>query len=115
MKFTFLERLEEETKNVRVRKYGEVFVSAVNNFAAALDYPKELIKDSVRPDYWVKDSEALSCNICDHIFANNVDDMEQSKLREMSNGSGSFNNSPVHSIDFRRHHVSAIKVYKLIN
>lgn len=94
---------------MRVRKYGEVFASAVSSVAAALDYPKELIKDSVRPDYWVKDSEAPSCNICDQIFANNIDDMEHSKLREMSTASGSFNNSPVHSIDFRRHHVSLLK------
>jgi zinc finger FYVE domain-containing protein 1 len=89
-----------------VRKYGEVFVSAVSSVAAALDYPRELIKDSVRPDYWVKDSEACSCKLCDQVFANNIDDMEQSKLRELNGGaSGSFQNSPVHAIDVRRHHV----------
>lgn len=106
----FSERLEEEAKNVRVRKYGEVLVSAVSSVAAALDYPRELIKDSVRPDYWVKDSDAPSCKLCDQVFANNIDDMEQSKLRELNGGSsGSFQNSPVHAIDVRRHHVSDLR------
>jgi zinc finger FYVE domain-containing protein 1 len=98
--------LEEETKNVQVRKYGEVLASVAGKVVGVLDYPKELIKDSVRPDYWVKDSDALSCNICDQRFANSIDEMEQSKLRELNGSSSSFQNSPIHSIDFRRHHVS---------
>ncbi|KAL7051403.1 hypothetical protein ACKWTF_004455 [Chironomus riparius] len=101
------ERLDEETKNVRVRKYGEVLASAVSSVAAALEYPKELIKDSVRPEYWAKDSDSPSCTLCDQIFGNNIDDMEQSKIRELSNASGNFGmqNSPVHTIlDVRRHH-----------
>jgi len=103
-----IERLDEETKNVRVRKYGEVLASAVSSVAAALEYPKELIKDSVRPDYWAKDSDSPSCTLCDQVFGNNIDDMEQSKIRELSNASGSFGlqNSPIHAIlDVRRHHV----------
>lgn len=101
------ERLDEETKNVKVRKYGEVIFSAVSSVAAALEYPKELIKDSVRPEYWAKDSESPSCSLCDQIFGNNIDEMEQSKIRELSNASGSsLGNSPIHAIDIRRHHVS---------
>lgn len=90
-----------------MRKYGEIFASAVSSVAAVLEYPRELIKDSVRPEYWVKDSEAPSCKICEQTFANNVDEMEQSKIREFNGGaSGCFqNNSPVHAIDVRRHHV----------
>ncbi len=84
-----------------MRKYGEVFANAVSSVAAALDYPKELIKDSVRPDYWVKDSEAPSCHICVQVFVFNVDDMEQSKLRLLN---GSTQNSSGHTIDVRRHH-----------
>lgn len=99
--------MEEEAKNVRVRKYGEVFASAVSSVAVVFDYPREAIKDSVRPDYWVKDSDAPSCKLCDQTFANNIDDMELSKLRELNGAvSGSFQNSPVHAIDVRRHHVS---------
>lgn len=107
--YVFIERLDEETKNVRVRKYGEVLASAVSSVAAALEYPKELIKDSVRPEYWAKDSDSPSCTLCDQIFGNNIDDMEQSKIRELSNASGNVSglqNSPIHAIlDIRRHHV----------
>lgn len=89
---------------MRVRKYGELLTSAVSSVAAALEYPKELIKDSVRPEYWAKDSESPSCTLCDQVFGNNIDEMEQSKIRELS--TGSLQNSPMHVIlDVRRHHV----------
>lgn len=109
--------MDEETKNVRVRKYGEVLASAVSSVAAALEYPKELIKDSVRPEYWAKDSDSPSCTLCDQIFGNNIDDMEQSKIRELSNASGNVSglqNSPIHAIlDIRRHHVIYLLNYLL--
>jgi hypothetical protein len=74
-------------------------VSAVSSVAAALEYPKELIKDTVRPEYWAKDSDSPSCALCDQIFIHNIDDIEQSKIRELSV-------SPNHTvIDIRRHHV----------
>ena len=114
----FVERLDEETKNVRVRKYGEVLASAVSSVAAALEYPKELIKDSVRPEYWAKDSDSPSCALCEQFFGNNIDDMEQSKIRELSNASGSsgLQNSPMHAIlDVRRHHVILFNVIPLID
>ncbi|KAG5678161.1 hypothetical protein PVAND_007855 [Polypedilum vanderplanki] len=98
------ERFDEKTKNVKVRKYGEVIFNAVSTVAAALEYPKELIKDSVRPEYWARDSESPSCSLCDQVFGN-LDDMEQSKIRELSSASGnSLGNSPNHVIDIRRHH-----------
>lgn len=66
-----------------------------------------MIKDSVRPDYWEKDSESHFCAICKILFGNQ-DDMNQSELlyRETSSGSGnSSQDSPVHNvIDKRRHH-----------
>lgn len=67
-----------------------------------------MIKDSVRPDYWAKDSECHSCVLCKVVFGNN-DDMNQSELlyREtLSVGSGSSSQeSPVHGVlDKRRHH-----------
>lgn len=93
---------------MRVRKYGEVLANCVSSVASALEIPKEMIKDSVRPDYWAKDSESPSCSLCKQVFGN-TDDMNQSELfyRESSNGSGSLQGSPVHNvIDIRRHHVS---------
>lgn len=90
-----------------MRKYGELVANAVSSVASALEIPKEMIKDSVRPEYWAKDSESHSCSLCKQIFGSN-DDMNQSELfyRETSTGSGSSSqDSPVHSvIDKRRHH-----------
>jgi hypothetical protein len=104
------ENPDEEAKAVRVRRYGELVVNAVSSVASALEIPKEMIKDSVRPDYWAKDSESPSCTLCKQTFGNN-DDMNQSELlyRETSTGSGSgttsSQGSPVHNIiDIRRHH-----------
>lgn len=91
-----------------MRKYGEVLANCVSSVASALEIPKEMIKDSVRPDYWSKDSESPSCVLCKQLFGNN-DDMNQSELfyRETSSGTGSSSNSPVHNvIDIGRHHVS---------
>lgn len=103
---------DEEAKAVRVRKYGEVLANCVSSVASALEIPKEMIKDSVRPDYWAKDSESPSCVLCRQMFGN-TDDMNQSELfyRESTNGVGSSHNSPVHNvIDIRRHHVSRIQI-----
>lgn len=79
--------------------------NAVSSVASALEIPKEMIKDSVRPDYWAKDSESPSCASCKQMFGNN-DDMNQSEMfyREPSAGSGLSQGSPVHNIDIRRHH-----------
>lgn len=71
----------------------------------------QMIKDSVRPDYWAKDSESPSCTICKQMFGN-TDDMNQSELfyRESNSTPGSSQGSPVHNvIDIRRHHVSFLQ------
>lgn len=81
--------------------------NAVSSVASALEIPKEMIKDSVRPDYWAKDSETHNCFLCQLVFGNN-DELKQSDLlyRETSTGSGnSSQESPVHSvIDGKIHH-----------
>lgn len=105
--YLLTENPDEEAKAVRVRKYGEVLANCVSSVASALEIPKEMIKDSVRPDYWSKDSESPGCSICKQIFGN-TDDMNQSEMfyRESSSGPGSSQNSPIHNvIDIRRHHV----------
>lgn len=89
-----------------MRKYGEVLANCVSSVASALEIPKEMIKDSVRPDYWARDADSPSCVLCKQVFGN-TDDMNQSELfyRESSTGSGSSQNSPSHNvIDIRRHH-----------
>lgn len=50
--------------DVLARKYGEVVINTLSNIGAVLEYPKDLIKDSARPSYWVPDSEAPRCHIC---------------------------------------------------
>ncbi|XP_058449056.1 zinc finger FYVE domain-containing protein 1-like [Malaya genurostris] len=54
--------------NVMARKYGEVVINTLSNISAVLEYPKDLIKDSARPSYWVPDAEAPRCYICELVF-----------------------------------------------
>ncbi|XP_062139081.1 zinc finger FYVE domain-containing protein 1-like isoform X1 [Drosophila sulfurigaster albostrigata] len=55
--------------DILVRKYGETIYNTISSVAAvAIDYPKEMIKDSARPSYWVPDAESPSCFICKSIF-----------------------------------------------
>ncbi|XP_058825219.1 zinc finger FYVE domain-containing protein 1-like [Topomyia yanbarensis] len=54
--------------NVTARKYGEAVINTLSNLGAVLEYPKDLIKDSARPSYWVPDAEAARCNICELMF-----------------------------------------------
>ncbi|KAH8387037.1 hypothetical protein KR093_004220, partial [Drosophila rubida] len=55
--------------DIRVRKYGETIYNTISSVAAvAIEYPKEMIKDSARPSYWVPDAESPSCFICKSVF-----------------------------------------------
>lgn len=104
-----IEISEEEAKSVRVRKYGEVVANCVSSVASALEIPKELIKESARPEYWAKDSESPACVICKQIFGG-ADELDQSEFYrgEKNSGTESSQNSPVHNvIDKRRHHCRA--------
>lgn len=55
--------------DVRVRKYGEVVVNTLSTVATVLEYPKDFIKDSARPSYWVPDYEITHCHICKAPFS----------------------------------------------
>lgn len=57
-----------DNSEVLVRKYGEVVINTLTNIGAVLEYPKDLIKDSARPSYWVPDAEAPRCHICELVF-----------------------------------------------
>jgi hypothetical protein len=69
-----------------------------------------MIKDSARPDYWVPDSEAKSCSICNQLFGNS-EDLEKAHLLyqsstniDMNKEGSSSPSSPVHKIDRKVHH-----------
>uniref|UniRef100_T1PND9 FYVE zinc finger protein n=1 Tax=Musca domestica TaxID=7370 RepID=T1PND9_MUSDO len=92
----------EET-DVTVRKCGETLYNTISNVASvALECTKDIIKDTARPDYWVPDSEALSCHICKMKFGtaeellalamSNANERAQSPQRSFKGG------------DCKRHH-----------
>uniref|UniRef100_A0A182VZ38 FYVE-type domain-containing protein n=1 Tax=Anopheles minimus TaxID=112268 RepID=A0A182VZ38_9DIPT len=58
----------DEANNVLVRRYGEAVINTISNIGAVLEYPKDFIKESARPSYWVPDAEAPNCYICDLEF-----------------------------------------------
>uniref|UniRef100_A0AAG5CYQ5 FYVE-type domain-containing protein n=1 Tax=Anopheles atroparvus TaxID=41427 RepID=A0AAG5CYQ5_ANOAO len=58
----------DEANNILVRRYGEVVINTISNIGAVLEYPKDFIKESARPSYWVPDAEAPNCNICELEF-----------------------------------------------
>ncbi|XP_041787758.1 zinc finger FYVE domain-containing protein 1-like isoform X2 [Anopheles merus] len=58
----------DEANNVLVRRYGEAVINTISNIGAVLEYPKDFIKESARPSYWVPDAEAPNCYICELLF-----------------------------------------------
>lgn len=60
--------LADPDTTVLARRYGEAVFNTLTNLSAVLDYPKDLIKDSARPSYWVPDAEAPKCHICEMVF-----------------------------------------------
>ncbi|XP_055639521.1 zinc finger FYVE domain-containing protein 1-like isoform X2 [Toxorhynchites rutilus septentrionalis] len=108
--------------NITARKYGEVLVNTFANIGAVLEYPKDYIKNSARPSYWVPDSEAPRCNICRLVFgvAEEIDsttavvqpgpsssenDVPDQLAAAMADDTPSHSSSQ--SIDRRRHHCRA--------
>ncbi|XP_050421962.1 zinc finger FYVE domain-containing protein 1-like isoform X2 [Adelges cooleyi] len=53
-----------EENIVSARKFSEAVVNTLSSVASVLEYPKNLIKDTARPSYWIPDSEALDCCVC---------------------------------------------------
>ncbi|XP_053670166.1 zinc finger FYVE domain-containing protein 1-like [Anopheles nili] len=58
----------DEANNILVRRYGEAVINTISNIGAVLEYPKDFIKESARPSYWVPDAEAPNCVICELEF-----------------------------------------------
>lgn len=61
--------LEPVEGDVGVRKVTEQVVSTLNAVGTVFTYSKSLIKDSVRPSYWIPDAEVVSCCVCEREFS----------------------------------------------
>ncbi|XP_012278735.1 zinc finger FYVE domain-containing protein 1 isoform X2 [Orussus abietinus] len=70
--FNCNEQLGETTEDVSVRKVTEHVVSTLSAVGTVLTYSKSLIKDTVRPTYWVPDSEVISCCVCLQNFSDTL-------------------------------------------
>ena len=53
-----------DSENVTARYVGEVMQSAIGLVTGAISYPKGVIVESARPDYWVPDVKIKSCHKC---------------------------------------------------
>ncbi|XP_063977276.1 zinc finger FYVE domain-containing protein 1-like [Diachasmimorpha longicaudata] len=56
-------------EDVSVRKVSEHVVSTLSAVGTVLTYSKSLIKDTVRPNYWIPDSELTNCCVCEKLFS----------------------------------------------
>lgn len=92
--------------DVLARKYGEVVLNTLSNLGAVLEYPKDLIKDSARPSYWVPDAEAPCCHICQMVFGT-PEEINQSTPLIRAAASSSSGSPSRKSSDRRRHHCRA--------
>ena len=50
------------------RRVGEVVATAASVVAVAMEYPKAVIKEAVRPAYWVADDQIKECCVCSVVF-----------------------------------------------
>ncbi|XP_029642742.1 zinc finger FYVE domain-containing protein 1 [Octopus sinensis] len=57
---------------VTARKVGEVLGSTIGAVASIVDYPLGIIKDSVRPAYWIPDETVTQCAVCNTEFGPKV-------------------------------------------
>ncbi|XP_075155045.1 zinc finger FYVE domain-containing protein 1-like isoform X2 [Haematobia irritans] len=90
----------EET-DVTVRKCGETIYNTISNVASvALECTKDIIKDSARPDYWVPDSKALQCHLCEMQFGTAEELAYAAKLLDAAKSP----QRPFKGGDCKRHH-----------
>ncbi|XP_071582621.1 zinc finger FYVE domain-containing protein 1 [Temnothorax nylanderi] len=59
----------EPVEDVGVRKVTEHVVSTLNAVGTVFSYSKSFIKDTVRPSYWIPDSEVVNCYVCERKFS----------------------------------------------
>ncbi|XP_055324244.1 zinc finger FYVE domain-containing protein 1-like isoform X2 [Sitodiplosis mosellana] len=101
-----------DDQDIRVRKYGEVVYNTLTSVASVLEYPKDLIKDSARPSYWVPDHdrEANFCCVCTKPFGT-AEELTSFARKQASNSaqpelvdSNEMLGSSSNLCDRRRHH-----------
>ncbi|EFN75234.1 Zinc finger FYVE domain-containing protein 1 [Harpegnathos saltator] len=62
----------ETTEDISIRKMTEHVMSTFNVVGSVFNYPKTLIKDSIRPSYWIPDSEIVHCYLCTKKFSDKL-------------------------------------------
>ncbi|XP_076669844.1 zinc finger FYVE domain-containing protein 1 isoform X2 [Andrena cerasifolii] len=62
----------ETADDVNARKVSEQVVSTLSAVGTVLNYSKSFIKDTVRPSYWIPDSEVVNCFICYQKFSDTL-------------------------------------------
>ena len=55
---------QSSDSKVTARYVGEVMQSAVSVVVGAMKYPKDIIVESARPQYWVTDDQVTHCHKC---------------------------------------------------
>ncbi|KAK2576416.1 hypothetical protein KPH14_005753 [Odynerus spinipes] len=63
------DEVAQPIEDVSARKVTEHVVSTLSAVGTVLNYSKSFIKDTVRPSYWVPDSEVTGCCICNQKFS----------------------------------------------
>ncbi|XP_055544254.1 zinc finger FYVE domain-containing protein 1-like isoform X2 [Wyeomyia smithii] len=100
--------------DVIARKLAEAVCNTFSKIGAVVEYPKDFIKESARPSYWVPDSEAPHCHSCKLVFGcpeelNGKQTVQQRSVT--GNTTPASPQSPSQSsflaIDRRRHHCRA--------
>ncbi|XP_012260150.2 zinc finger FYVE domain-containing protein 1-like isoform X2 [Athalia rosae] len=66
------EEMNENFEDVNARKVTEHVVSTLSAVGTVFNYSKALIKDTVRPSYWVPDSEVINCCVCEANFSDTL-------------------------------------------
>ncbi|KAJ8927159.1 hypothetical protein NQ314_020432 [Rhamnusium bicolor] len=62
-----LSNAADSTEN-RARLIGETVVNSISVVKSVFDIPKEFIKETARPSYWVPNSECINCSVCQKPF-----------------------------------------------
>ncbi|KAF7278616.1 hypothetical protein GWI33_008137 [Rhynchophorus ferrugineus] len=58
----------DDLTEVRARYISETVVNSISAVKTVLDIPRDFIKDTARPSYWIPDSECKECVLCKEPF-----------------------------------------------
>jgi len=51
------------------KNFTVIYITSLCNFHINSEFHTAFIKDSVRPSYWIPDSEVINCCVCDRKFS----------------------------------------------